>query len=222
MASSTDAKTIIDKASLLLADVSKSFWLASELLDWLNDGQYEIAISSPNTCSVTAVIHLVAGAKQSAPANSIRLVEFVRNMGLSGTAAGNAIRQVERKVMDRYAPNWSHDNPHPVVVHAMYNAEDDNTTFYVWPPQPATPAYIEVIYSQAPAIIPDSNVGTKITVNDYYQNPLLDYVLYRALGRGTEDTGTYQRSQDHYQRFAKTLGIKLNDDRNANNSGPAK
>lgn len=222
MASSTDAKTIIDKASLLLADVSKSFWLASELLGWLNDGQYEIAISSPNACSVTEVINLVAGAKQSAPSKSIRLVEFVRNMGVSGAAPGNAIRQVERKVMDRYAPNWSYDNPDPVVVHVMHNAEDDNATFYVWPPQPATPAYIEVIYSRAPAIILDSNVGTKITISDYYQNPLLDYVLYRALGRGTEDTGNYQRSQDHYQRFAKTVGIKLNDDRNANNSGPAK
>jgi len=222
MASTIDAVTIINKASQLLGDASQTYWTAGELLGWLNDAQTEIALLIPNSNTATTAIQLVAGAKQIAPEDSIRIIEFTRNMGSTGLLSGNAIRQIERKVLDRYMPNWSYDTPNAVVVHAMYNAEDDNETFYVWPPQPVTPTYIEIVYSQRPVLISDMNVGTKITIDDYYQNPLLDYVLYRAFGRGTESAGNYQRSQDHYKMFADILSIKHEADRNANNNIPTK
>ncbi len=222
MASTIDAVTIINKASQLLGDASQTYWTAGELLGWLNDGQIEIALLNPNSKTSTTAIQLVAGPKQKAPADSIRIIEFVRNMGSTGLLSGNAIRQIERKILDRYQPNWSLDTPNAVVVHAMYNAEDDNETFYVWPPQPVTPSYIEIVYCQLPTLIQNSNVGTKITLDDYYQNTLLDYVLYRAFGRGTESAGNYQRSQDHYKMFADMLTVKLENDRNANNNIPTK
>ena len=71
MASTTDAKTIIDKASLLLADVSQSFWLVSELLGWLNDGQRDIATVMPQANVKNSAVQLVAGVKQSLPRDGI-------------------------------------------------------------------------------------------------------------------------------------------------------
>jgi len=124
MASTIDAVTIINKASQLLGDASQTYWTAGELLGWLNDAQTEIALLIPNSNTATTAIQLVAGAKQIAPEDSIRIIEFTRNMGSTGLLSGNAIRQIERKVLDRYMPNWSYDTPNAVVVHAMYNAED--------------------------------------------------------------------------------------------------
>ena len=39
MASTIDAVTIINKASQILGDASQTYWTASELLGWLNDGK---------------------------------------------------------------------------------------------------------------------------------------------------------------------------------------
>ena len=217
MASLTDAKTIIDKASMMLADASQTYWQKSELLGWLNDGQLEVATIVPNSNTSTVSKILIAGVKQTVPIDSIRIIEFVKNMGLTGSVPGQAIRQVERKIMDRYTPNWVTDTAANVVIHAMYDAEDNNGVFYVWPPQPATPSYIEIIYSQIPVTIADINVGTKITIADYYQNVLLNYVLYRAFARDSEGSGQFEKSQGHYKMFADALWVKYSLDNNATN-----
>lgn len=222
MTSSTDAKDIIDKASTVLSDAGATRWPVSELLGWLNAGQLEIVTLVPNANSDTATIQLTTGPKQQAPSDVVRIIEFVRNRGVSGTVNGSAIRQIERKHMDAYAPDWGRSTPNVNVIHAMYNAEYDNDTFYVWPPQPATPGYIEIIYSRRPSTIPDSNPGTKITVWDYYQNALLDYVLYRSFAKDSEYANQAQRSENHYKMFAQAIGAKFGADNNANNTKPQK
>ena len=201
----------------LLNDVGRVRWQTSELLEWLNLGQLEIAMLSPNSNAVTASTILVAGAKQSAPADAIRIIEFVRNMGAGGVTPGAAIRNIDRKVMDRYVPSWSSDVAATTVVHAMYDAEDNNSVFYVWPPQTQTPQYIEIIYSQIPAIIAIAATGTKITIADYYRGALLDYVLYRAFGKDADTADQSARSQTHYQLFATAIGIKFATDSNSTN-----
>lgn len=47
MASVTDAKTIIDKASVILSDITATRWTTAELLGWLNDGQRELVTLAP-------------------------------------------------------------------------------------------------------------------------------------------------------------------------------
>ena len=221
MVATTDAKTIIDKASVLLDDLKATHWPDSERLGWLNDGQLEMSILVPNSNTATVSKQLVAGAKQAAPSDSIRIIEFIRNMGADGVTPGNAIRQIERKALDRYLPNWSNDTPATAVVHVMYDAEDSNSVFYVWPPQTSVPQYIELIYSQIPAQIPNYEIGTKITVADYYANALLDYILYRALSKDSEYGNQDARAVAHYTMFANAIGAKQTSDSNANNS-PAK
>jgi hypothetical protein len=144
----------------------------------------------------------------------------VRNAGADGATPGAAIRQIERKVFERYQPNWSIDTADPVVVHAMYDAEDNNAVFYVWPPQPSVPRFIEIIYSVRPVIIADALAGTKITIADYYANALLDYVLYRAFSKDSEYGNQSQESQQHYKAFADAIGLKYKADGNATNSTP--
>jgi len=222
MASTTDVLTIINDASTQLNDAGVR-WTVPELLSYANRGELEIATLVPNSNTATVSIQLAAGAKQAAPSDSIRLIEFVRNMGANGLTAGNAIRQIERKAMDRYVPSWSSDTAAAVVVHAMYDAEDNNAVFYVWPPQPViTPQYIELIYSQIPVTIPNATAGTKITIADYYSNALLDYVLYRAFDKDSDSANQSARSQAHYQTFVSAIGAKFTADTNANNTPQVK
>lgn len=218
MASVTDAKTIIDDALLALSDVGATRWATSELLEWLNCGQLEIATLVPNSNTASISKLLVAGTKQTAPSDSIRLIEFTRNMGSNGSSPGKAIRQIERKYLERYTPNWSTDTASAEVMHVMYDAEDNNTVFYCYPQQPVTPQYIEIIYSQIPATIPNATAGTKITIADYYKNALLDYVLYRALSKDGEYGNQDARAHGHYKMFSDAVGIKFQADTNANNT----
>lgn len=217
----TVASTIINDASTQLNDAGVTRWTTAELLSYLNRGQLEIATLVPNSNTATVSKQLAAGAKQTAPSDSIRIIEFVRNMGANGSTDGNAIRQIERKAMDRYIPSWSSDTATAVVVHAMYDAEDNNAVFYVWPPQPViTPQYIELIYSQIPATIAAST--NNITIADYYSNALLDYVLYRAFDKDSDSANQSARSQAHYQTFVSAIGAKFTADTNANNTPQVK
>jgi hypothetical protein len=216
--STTDAIKILNDAAFQLNDTGFVHWTSAELLSYLNAGQVEIATLVPNANATVSVVQLVSGAKQSAPADSIRIIEFIRNMGVNGSTPGNAIREVERKDMDAYVPGWSSVTADAAVVHVMYDAEDDNQTFYVYPPQPAvSPGQIELIYAKIPAAIANSNAGTKITLDDYYANALLDYVLYRAFGKDSEYGNQAARSQNHYQAFANAIGAKFGADNAASN-----
>jgi hypothetical protein len=209
MPSLTDAKTIIDKASILLGDASQTRWFPSELLGYLNDGQTEITLMVPNCNPSTALITLVAGSKQEAPDDSIRINGFVRNMGVGGSTPGRIIREVTRAYMDAYVPNWTSSTPDDEVIHAVYDAEDNNKTFYVYPPQPNTPSQIEIVYSKVPTKVNDVNPGTKITIADYYSNALLDYILYRAFSKDSEYANQAERSANHYTAFVNAVGAKF-------------
>ena len=216
MSSTIDALTIINKASLLLGDISQTYWLPSELLGWLNDGQLEVAFV-PESNNVILSKQLLPGIRQPAPTGSIRIIEFVRNMENDSYTSGSPIYQIDRKVLDRFYPAWTTDAPDASVIHAMYDAEDNSGIFYVWPPQPSPSSFIELIYSLTPTLIPNINVGTKITISDYFQNVLLNYILFRALSRSTENSDDYQRSQVYFKMFNDELKLKSIADHNANN-----
>lgn len=218
MASTVDALKIITDAQTYLYDKLGVRWDELELLSWLNAGQLEIAMLVPNSSSFTVAIKLAAGVKQTTATGVLRIIEFVRNMGVDGITPGTELRVVDRKVLTSYLPNWSNDTPDSAVKHVMYNAEDDNETFYVWPPQPAAnQGYIEVVQSQVPATVSNISVGTKISVHDYYANALTDYILYRAFGKDSEYGNQDARSQLHYKQFAQTMGIVFKNDTNASN-----
>ena len=214
MASTTDAKTIIDKASLLLADVSQSFWLVSELLGWLNDGQRDIATVVPQANVKNSALQLVAGVKQSLPSDAILLLDIPYNSGSAGTTVGTLINHVPKEIMLKRIPGWTTTMSNGIVKHYVYSASDP-LVFYVYPPQPTVPKYVECVYSALPALIANANVGTKITIPDYFQTELLDYVLYRAFSKDFDNSSQVARGQEHYQLFINALTAKTNADTSA-------
>lgn len=198
-------QSIIDKAEILLQDTTNVRWSAAELVDWLNDGQREVALHKPESTAKNIAVILTAGStKQALPTDGISLLRITRNMGAGGTTPGDGIRLVQRADMDAQVPTWHSDtNTAGKIKHYVFDPRDPKT-YYVYPKAPATAWYVELAYSAVPG---DCVAGGTIHLDDIYANALLDYVLYRAYSKDAE-TGNGQRAIAHYTAFANALGVK--------------
>ena len=204
MASVTDAKTIIDKASVLLGDVAATRWTTAELLGWLNDGQREAALLAPTVNVKNIALQLVSGVKQALPSDGMVLLDIPHNLGSTGTTMGTVINHVPKEIMLKRIPGWTTTMASGIVKHYIYSATDP-LIFYVYPPQPSATKYVECVYSAIPVLIANATAGTKITINDAYQNALLDYLLYRAFSKDSDSANQAGRSTGHYTLFTHAL-----------------
>lgn len=200
------AQEIVDRAGVLIQDATNVRWPESELLDWLNDGQREIVLVRPEAHSTNTAVQLAEGTKQSIPADGISLLDIVRNMGTDGVTPGNAVRIIDREVLDAQRPDWHTEAAAASVKHYMYDGRNPKN-FYVYPPQPAvSQGYVELVYASSPT---DCALVDAIKVDDVYANALLDYILYRAYSKDAEYAANAPRAVGHYQAFMQSLGVKI-------------
>lgn len=198
-------RSILDKAHVILQDTTGVRWSDSELLGWLNDGQREVVIFKPNAFVTNSAIKLVAGTKQSIPSNGVQLIDVVRNMGVSGNSPGRPVRITDQKIMDAQNPNWHQQTADSEARHYMYSPLDPKH-FYVYPPQPAVnQGYVEIIYGTIPF---DAEINGIITLDDIYQNALIDYILYRAYSKESE-VADQARAANHQRNYFASLTGKL-------------
>jgi hypothetical protein len=187
---------LLARVSVLLQDVAHTRWPLAELLNWLNDGQREVVLRKPNAYVVSRAFALAYGTKQVLPADAVLLVDVVRNL------SGKAIRQVERAVLDAQNLGWHDQLPATAVQHFCYTPLDPKH-FYVYPPNNGT-GQVELAYSALP---PDCVLGGALSLDEIYQSPLVDYVMYRAYSKDSEQADT-QRLILHYAAFDRSLGGK--------------
>lgn len=185
---------IADRARRVLQDTASggTRWLDAEILDWINEAQRAIVLVKPNAKSTVADVTMVAGAKQSLPTGGIQLLSITRN------ANGPAITRVDRRIMDAENRSWYTATASNTALHYIFD-EDAPDTFYLYPPQTGTPGDIEMNYSVAPTDL--GSLASTIDLNDIYDAPILDYVLYRAYMKDTDYSGNLERATTHYQAF---------------------
>lgn len=204
--------SVITKVRAVLQDTTSVRWPDSELIEWINDAQHEIALIKPDATAVNESIPLVGGTKQSVPDNALRLLRVVRNMQDAGVGlGGRAIRLVDREILDAQDPNW-HDPLttgmsafDTVVKHYMYD-EQDPLHFYVYPGvdgQIRPVPMIEIVYSAEPTKV--DSLNDVLSVPDLYINAVLNYVLYMAYMKDAEYAGNTQRAASHYQIFGASV-----------------
>lgn len=198
------AQSIIDKAEQILLDSTNVRWTENELLGWLNDAQRQIALIRPDSSVTNANIVLVVGTKQSIPAAGLRLIDVIRNMGVGGATPGSAVRLVDREVLDTQRPDWHSETASAVIKHFVHDQRNPKN-FYVFPPALVN-ATVEAIYSVAPSEV--AAIGNTITLDDIYQNPILDWILYRAFSKDAEYAANQELSVKHLQAFMGALGAK--------------
>lgn len=193
------ASVIVDKAELILQDSSNVRWTADELLGWLNDGQRAIVALKPDAAqSMTAAVVLVEGTLQTRPAGSVVLENISHNMGADGTTAGQAITLMPIKIMNDVLPDWHTHTASATVKHWLRNPKDPET-FYVYPPQPASASgYVQMVNSNLPADV--AAVENAITLDDVWQNALLDHIMYRAFSREAGE-GNRAKADAHFRAF---------------------
>ena len=195
--------SVLARCAVLLQDPTNIRWPQAELLDWLNDGQREIALYKPNAFVKNLSVQLTAGTKQSLPADGVSLVDVVRNMGANGTAPGNAVRAVAREILDSQTPDWHAAAQVASVKHFVYSVLDPKN-FYVYPPSNGT-GRVEIIYVAAPA---DATLAGTITLDDIFVTALVNYILYRAYSKDAEFAANAAAAQAYYQAFQGLLAGK--------------
>lgn len=216
------ASRIIDKVQIILMDEAGVRWPdATELLGWLNDGQREVLVYKPNAHVHNEAVQLAAGTKQTLPEVGVQLIDIPRNMGSDGTKPGRVIRIVSREVLDAAVPNWHGAKPSAECRHYMYNPLDPKR-FYVYPPQPsAGMGYVEMVYAAVPEEV--LSLTAPISLDDIYQNALIDYVLYRAYSKDTDYAADPSRAGTHQAAFVSSLTGKTQAEviLNPNTAAPA-
>ena len=90
------ASAILSDARIILNDNAAVRWANSELFNWLEDGQREVAVIRPDVCAITSSVQLAAGTKQTIPSGGTRIFKVVRNMGTTpGTTPGAVVRPID-------------------------------------------------------------------------------------------------------------------------------
>lgn len=205
------AQNVLQRVVITLLDPNAIRWPTAELVRYLNDGQRDIALVRPDATSVTATMALAAGARQTLPSTGAKLLEVIRNTG------GNkrAIRLVNRIILDAQVPNWYNQTGVTEIKHYTYDPREPRI-FYVYPPAAAANASAELIYSAYPTDITEPNstalytaVTGNISVADIYVNALVNYILYRAYSKDSENTQNAALAASFYQLYQSLLGTEL-------------
>jgi hypothetical protein len=201
----TTVASITSRAAAILNDANVR-WPTSELIDWLNDGQREVASIRPGASVTSGPITLTAGkTKHTLPVGAVELLEIKRNLGADGLTPGKVINYTKTEYLDALQPDWHAATPSTVIDQYCYDFERDPKHFYTYPPAHAvTTVQVEAVITVMPT---DCVLGGNINIGDEYTNALLDYVLYRAFDKNTEMSNV-TRASGYYNAFLQRLGIK--------------
>lgn len=206
------ASTIIQTAQGMLQDADGVRWTDDELLSYLNEGQRAILNYKSNAYVRVRSIQLIPGTRQSMPEDAVQLFDIVRNMGTNGTTPGRAVRLAKREMLDAQAPNWHAATPSSQVRHYLYS-ESSPRVFLVYPPQPTiAPGYVEMVYGATP---PAVALNQAIAVDDIFETPLLDFMLYRAWMKDTEFGADSSLASAHMNAFIAALTGKAKNEAGA-------
>lgn len=195
----TKVRSILNRVAALLNDEEFVRWEEAELLEWLNDGQRVIA-RGPGTdvYVVRDNVTAAAGTVQDLPTNSIRLVDVVKNV-----SDGSSIYQSDYATVDVLSSSWRAATADTAEV--FFYDERNPKQFEVYPPQ-AGGELIEVVYNAQPG---NAAIQGEIVIDDMYADALIDYIVYRALSKDTEDTGLdMKKATAHYRAFLLSAGFK--------------
>lgn len=189
---------IMDAACITLNDDAKVRWPDSERLQYANDALDVIALARPDLFSVIGDITAAANtAVQSAPADSLRLMEIFR------VKDGRVVREADRISMDQLDPNWMGATSSAATKNWMRHQRDPNR-FFVYPPPTSGVIYIGQ-YAQTP---PEYQAVDDFPLPDAYANLVQAYIIFRAESKDSE-YATPQRSAAFGALFQQVLGVSV-------------
>lgn len=202
---------VVTRATLLLNDkgnlnanvAANTRWSTAELIDWVSDAQRQIVLMRPNALNKIAAVPLVAGTRQTIPADGWLMLGATRNL-VGGTTGGRAVRQVERMTLDTINPNWHADPANVTAWNYTYDVQDQKA-FFVYPPNTGA-GFMEVNYSVMPAQL--VNLTDSLALDQIYLTPMVDYTCFRALSKDAEFAGGASLAANFFQAFNAAVGAR--------------
>jgi len=202
------AQSIIHRVVGTLQDPTSVRWPISELARWFNDAQRIVVLNRPDAKPTNASVTLVNGTKQTIPADGIKLIEVVRNTN------GNAMRLVDREILDAQIPSWHTLTGATALKHFMFDQRDPRV-FYVYPPA-TTSASVDIVYAAAPTDISEpadggtyASVSGNMDLPDIFASVVYDLLCYFAYTKDAEYAGNAELAQAHYQAAMTALGVEI-------------
>lgn len=203
------AQSILAQVARDLNDETSIRWTARDLVAYFNDGQRDILTHRPDARNVSAVLELVAGAKQSLPASGEKLIGVLHN----DTGGKTAITPVDRRLLDSQVRGWRGLTGQVEILHYCYD-ELEPKGFDVYPPA-AVGARVAIEYAATAQDIPMPAVGTTTTaitgdlsLSDLFANAIRNYVMFRAYSKQTEYTANANLATTFYAAYTNDLGVE--------------
>jgi len=189
---------VITEVRDLIQDTDSNAYRYSDamLLSFANQVLKRTAIFRPDLFSIQANLTCTAGSVvQSAPADSIRLMEVYYNV------SGNGIIETTREVLDQAYPSWMTDTAGN-TINWIRNIRNPNK-FFIYPKAPSA-HQIVIEYAQTP---PDyAGDATVALLPDAYFPAVVDGTVFLAESIDNEHVNS-NRAALFQQSFSQALGI---------------
>lgn len=209
----TTIQQLIDEIRMTqLNDVDGTTWSTPILIKALNAALNTLALMRPDSTYKVATVSMIAGTRQFLPVDGLRLLKIPRNIKSNDTV-GRAIRLVSMKDMD-LNPDW-HQIEGSVVEHYCFDPRTPKQ-YYIYPSVPVG-TKIEIEYSSAPVILTeaDVNAGVFMPVDDVFNQPIQELMLYKLLSGDTEHNAT------GLQHMQSAIGLLQTKAQSESDSSPA-
>lgn len=202
------AGDIIERVRTILQDADGTRWPNTELFAWIDDAQLLIALVRPDEVSTSVNHALVAGTKQTAPADSLKFLDIKRNYKDAQGTPGRAVRMIDRNELDLFEPDWHSATEQTVIKHFVID-ERESQTFWVYPPAKLG-ARVDLMYSRSPAKV--TATSSVLAVRDIFKDVAVNYVLFRSYAKDADFANNAQQMTTYLQVVNSLLGLKLSKD----------
>jgi hypothetical protein len=189
---------VIDPARTTLLDAAKVTWPDAELIEYINEGMWQLSSVKPEVYTDTLGFVMVAGVRQDLPADTNILLDVLYN-----AADGSPVAQVDRALLEVADPNWTAATASATIEHYMVDPRLPRQ-FWVYPPAITGSVVVLTVGKRPPGV---ATTGDDIPITDTYVPTLINYVLARAYQKNSKKQDLTKASY-YMQQWAQTLGLR--------------
>lgn len=159
------------------------------ILRRINQAVQRAVVLRPDLFTDVYALTCVAGSLQSAPADSVRVMDVLAN------SDGRAVKEINQEVLDLTLPTWENTPAGPATDWMRYPR--DPNRFYVYPSAIAG-AQLTILYAKTPVAV--TTVSGNIPMALAYQPAITDCVIWLAEAIDAEhvESGRAKMFQDSF------------------------
>lgn len=188
------ASEVLEEVRELVQDTDTTYQRYSDafLMRKLNQAMRRFSLLRPDLFTLVHTITCVAGTAQTAPANSIRLIDVL------GNTLGEAVKEIQAEALDLMFPAWGNNAPGPAKNWIRY-VRDPNR-FYVYPAA-STDETLSILYARSPATLA---LNDHVVVQDAYFPAVVDCTAWLVESIDAESVAS-GRAKAHKDSFIEMV-----------------